>query len=331
MNIPVSMQNLNKNAKRIGINIFSEHLIWVILVILCLASARIPGFFTFRNAMNVLWAASSLGCMVLGMFLVMLTSGVDLSLESTFAFSPAIGVLFMTAWLPSLVNPWVALVITVATGGLIGLLNGLLSVKFKINPFLITLATMMILRGLLVSWIPEGIYYLPAVFLFIGKAKIANTFPVAVIVMIVLYIIGYIVTEKLSIGKAFFAIGNNEHAAFIAGIKVNKVKIIAFILAGCFAAIGGLIETGRISSVIADLGLGSILTVFAAAILGGTSMTGGEGKVTGIFAAVLVLAIIDNMLNLLGIDPSIRQVVQGFVLLSAIILTSMQKRLGLKS
>lgn len=308
--------------------LLSEHLIWVLLVALCIVASNVPGFLSIKNAINIFWAAASLGCMVLGMFLVMLTGGVDLSLESTFAFAPAIAVLLMTSWLKGIVTPWMAVGITLLTGCAIGLLNGLLSVKLKVNPFLITLATMILFRGLLVSWIPEGVYYLPKVFLFLGKQKIAGIFPVAVIGLLILYVIGYLLTEKMSIGKSIYAIGNNEHAAYIAGVNIEKVKILTFILAGLFAAIGGLIESGRISSVIADLGAGSIMTVFAATILGGTNMAGGEGRITGVFAGVLVLTIIDNMLNLLGVDPSIRQVVQGVILLIAIILTSLQKRVS---
>ena len=124
-----------------------------------------------------------------------------------------------------------------------------------------------------------------------------------------------------------YAIGNNEAAAYIAGINIDKVKLLTFVIAGLFAAIGGLIDAGRISSVIADLGSGQIMQVFAAVILGGTSMSGGEGKISGIFASLLAMTIIDNVLNLIGTDPSIRQMVFGGILLGAIILASLQKRI----
>ncbi|GAP15761.1 monosaccharide ABC transporter membrane protein, CUT2 family [Longilinea arvoryzae] len=308
--------------------LLSEHLIWVLLVALCIGATSISGFLTVKNVINIFWAATSLGCMVLGMFLVMLTGGTDLSLESTLGFAPAFAVLLMTSWMKGIVTPWMAVIITLLVGAAIGSLNGFLSVKLRVNSFLITLGTMTLFRGLLVSWIPEGIYYLPKVFLFLGKEKIGGLVPVAVIVFLLLYVFGYLLTEKMSIGKAIYAIGNNEHAAYIAGLNIDKIKILAFVLAGLFAATGGLIESGRISSVIADLGSGTIMNVFTATILGGTSMSGGEGRITGVFAGVLVLTIIDNMLNLLGIDPSIRQVVQGIILLIAIILTSLQKRVS---
>ena len=327
MNTTTTITNTQKKSNPFFVKVFSEHLIWLILFVLCVAASFIPGFLGARNIVNVFWAASSLGCMVLGMFFVMLTGGLDLSLESTFAFAPAFAVLLMTSWMVGYISPWMAIVITLLTGCAVGLLNGMLSVKLRVNPFLITTGTQILFRGLLVSWVPEGIYYLPKTFLFLGKDKIGGFLPVAVVAFVVLYVIGYFVVEKTSFGKSLYAIGNNERASYIAGIDIQKIKVLTFIIAGLLAAVGGLIESGRISSVIADLGSGQIMQVFAAVILGGTSMAGGEGKITGVFAGVLVLTIIDNMLNLLGVDPSIRQVVQGLILLLAIILTSLQKRI----
>jgi ribose/xylose/arabinose/galactoside ABC-type transport system permease subunit len=307
--------------------VISDHLIWIILIGLCLIASPVQGFLSVRNIINVFWAAAPLGCMVLGMFFVMLASGLDLSLESIFGFAPAFAVLLMLNWLPGIVSPIIAIFVTLLAGVVLGGINGLISVKLKVNPFLVTLATMLFWRGVLVNWIPEGIYYLPDAFLFVGKARIGNIFPIAIIVLLALFIISYIITEKTSFGKSLYAIGNNETAAYIAGINIDKVKLSTFVIAGLFAAIGGLIDAGRISSVIADLGLGQIMQVFAAVILGGTSMSGGEGKISGIFASLLAMTIIDNVLNLIGTDPSIRQMVFGGILLGAIILASLQKRI----
>jgi simple sugar transport system permease protein len=308
-------------------NIFSEHLIWLILVALCVAGFFVPGFFSTRNVVNIFWASAPLGCTVLGMFMVMLVSGLDLSLESTFGFAPTLATMFMVTWLPDYVTPLVAIFITLLTGILVGLINGLISVKLKVNPFLVTLATMLIMRGIVVYLIPEGVYYLPDGFTFLGKYRIGNVVPFSIIVLLVLYLLGYVITNRLSLGKNIYAIGNNAEAAYVAGIRVERVKIITFMLAGLFASIGGIIEVGRLSAVTADMGEGSIMMVFAATILGGTSMAGGEGKITGIFGAVLVLSIIENLLNLFGVDPSIRQIVYGSILLAAIYLASMQKKI----
>jgi ribose/xylose/arabinose/galactoside ABC-type transport system permease subunit len=327
----ISEQYASKNFNHRFVQLINwmiiDHLIWIILIGLCSIASFVQGFLSVRNIINVFWASAPLGCMVLGMFFVMLVGGLDLSLESIFGFAPAFAVLLMLNWLPGIVSPIIAIFVTLLTGVVLGGINGLISVKLKVNPFLVTLAAMLFWRGVLVNWIPEGIYYLPDTFLFAGKARIANIFPIAIIILLAIFIISYIITEKTSFGKSLYAIGNNEAAAYIAGINIDKVKLLTFVIAGLFAAIGGLIDAGRISSVIADLGFGQIMQVFAAVILGGTSLSGGEGKISGIFASLLAMSIIDNVLNLIGTDPSIRQMVFGGILMGAIILASLQKRI----
>jgi ribose/xylose/arabinose/galactoside ABC-type transport system permease subunit len=306
--------------------LFRQHLIWVILAILVVVGIFVPGFLSSRNILNVMWAAAPLGAMVLGMFFVMLVSGLDLSLESTFAFAPTLGIMFMLSWLPGIVTPVIAVVLTLVFGALVGLLNGFMSVKLRVNPFLITLGTLLVMRGFVIYLIPEGVYYLPEDFTFLGRERLFGEIPIAIAVFLGLYVLGHIIINKHSLGKSIYAIGNNEEAAFVAGINIVRVKILTFVFAGLFAAVGGLLEIGRLRSVVADLGEGDILMVFAAAILGGTSLSGGEGRVTGVFAAVLVIAIIENLMNL-GVEPSIRQVLFGLILLAAIFAASLQKRM----
>jgi simple sugar transport system permease protein len=307
--------------------VFREHLIWLILAILILYGTGIPGFSSTVNITNVMWAAAPLGCMVLAMFFVMLTGGLDLSIESIFGFAPTIALMALLRWYPDTVTPLMAVIITPIVGGLAGLVNGIIAVKMRVNPFLVTLATLLIMRGYIVYLIPEGIYYLPEEYTYLGRVKLFEEWPIAIFVLIILYILAYIITNHYSLGKNIYAIGNNEEAAYIAGINVHRTKIITFVLAGVVAAIGGLLETGRLQSIVADMGEGDILMVFAGAILGGTAMTGGGGRVTGIFGAVLVLAIIGNLMNLEGIEPSIRQIVFGVILLLAIIVSSFQERM----
>ncbi len=318
--------SFSQRARRFATGIVSQHLIWLILLVLVCIGLFVPGFLSTRNVLNVLWAAAPLGATVLGMFFVMLMGGLDLSLESTFAFAPTVAIMLMTTWMPDIVTPAVAIVVTLLVGVLVGALNGFMSVKLRVNPFLVTLGTLLVLRGLVVYLIPEGVYYLPKEFTFLGGERVLGDIPLAIFVFVGLYIIGHVIINLHSFGKNVYAIGNNEAAAFVAGINVARVKILTFVFAGLFAAVGGLLEVGRLRSVVADLGEGDILMVFAAAILGGTSLSGGEGRVTGVFAAVLVIAIIENLMNLYGVEPSIRQVVFGLILLTAIMVASLQKR-----
>lgn len=234
--------------------------------------------------------------------------------------------MLMTQWAPDLVPPVVGVILTVIIGAAVGLSIGVLSVLARVNAFLITLAMLLLLRGVLISLIPEGIYYLPDGYIFLGGARVGGV-PVAIFVVVAAYVLVYLIMRYHSFGKALQAVGSNVRAAHIAGIHIQRTLVLAFVAAGTCAALGGLLEVGRTQSVSAGTGEGSILLVFAAVILGGTSISGGHGRVTGVAGAVLVLAAINNLLNLSGIDPSIRQVVYGAILLAGIYIASIQDRL----
>ncbi len=311
-------------------NLLERHLIWVLLSVLVAFGLTVPGFSSVQNLTNVLWAAAPLGCMVLGLFLVLLIKEVDLSLESTFAFAPTVAIMLMTVWAPGLVHPILAVILTPFIGLAVGLAAGAFAVTLRVNAFLVTLATLLVMRGAVIFLIPEGVYYLPPEYTYLGEQRWFGI-PVAIFVWLLLYGVAYIFMERHRIGKEVYAIGNNEEAAFLAGVKVHRTKIFCFGIAGLAAAVGGLLEVGRLQSVVADLGEGDILMVFAGTILGGTSLNGGIGRLSGVFGAVIVIAIIENLMNLTGIEPSIRQMVFGSVLLIAIYLASLQDRFASKA
>jgi len=301
-----------------------ENLIWLILAATVLVGSTIQGFLTTSNLTNVAWASVPMGCMVLGMFFVMLTAGLDLSLESIYGVAPVLGVVilndFLQGWPPQL-----AILIAVLSGLVAGLLNGLISVKLRVNPFLVTLAALLFWRGLVIWLIPEGIYDLPAGYTVLGGFRFFGTFPLAIVVGIGLFAIAYVVINRTPFGKAIYAVGSNEMAAYVAGINVARVKIAVFVIAGLLSGIGGLLEVGRIGAVVDDLGQGSIIMVFAGAILGGTSMLGGRGRISGIIAAVLELSLINNVMNLIGVPPSANQMIFALILLGAIYVASFQE------
>ncbi|MEQ1941576.1 ABC transporter permease [Mesorhizobium sp. VNQ89] len=311
-------------------NLLERHLIWVLLSVLVAFGLTVPGFSSVQNLTNVLWAAAPLGCMVLGLFLVLLIKEVDLSLESTFAFAPTVAIMLMTVWAPGLVHPVLAVILTPFIGLAVGLASGAFAVTLRVNAFLVTLATLLVMRGAVIFLIPEGVYYLPSEYTYLGEQRWFGI-PVAIFVWLLLYGVAYIFMERHRIGKEVYAIGNNEEAAFLAGVMVHRTKIFCFGIAGLAAAVGGLLEVGRLQSVVADLGEGDILMVFAGTILGGTSLNGGIGRLSGVFGAVIVIAIIENLMNLTGIEPSIRQMVFGSVLLIAIYLASLQDRFASKA
>ncbi len=302
----------------------SENLIWVILGATFLYGMTVHGFLSSTNLINVAWSSVPMGCMVLGMFFVMLTGGLDLSLESVYGVAPVLGIVILNdylSWLPS----ELALVIAVLAGLVAGLLNGLISVKLRVNPFLVTLVALLFWRGLVIFLIPEGIYNLPAGYTFVGGFRFFGVFPLAIVFGLLLFAVAWVVINRTSFGKAIYAIGSNEMAAYVAGINVPRVKIAVFMISGLLAGIGGLIEVGRIGAVVDDLGSGSIMMVLAGAILGGTSLAGGRGRLSGVLAAILELAVIDNVMNLIGVEPSARQMIFALILLGAIYLASFQE------
>lgn len=306
--------------------VVSDHLIWPIVGLMMVVGLFVDGFWSAGNLLNLVSGAAPLGCMVIGLYFVMMTGRLDLSLESTFVFAPVIAVLFMTRWTVGL-DPLLAILIALATGAVIGLVNGLMSTYFGVNPFLVTLATLLTLRGLVVFLIPEGVYNLSPVFAAPGALRLGGVFPLSIIILLGLFLLAYLIMRHTTFGRAVAAIGNNEAATRVAGINVSAVTVATFVIAGVCAAIGGILQAGRLYSVDASMGEGDILTVFAAVTLGGTALTGGRGKVTGLFGAILVIGGITNLMNLIGVVAALQDVVFGVVLLIAILLASIQDRL----
>lgn len=306
--------------------IAAEHLIWPIVVLMIVVGSFVPGFLTSGNVINLVWGAAPLGCMVVGLYFVMMTGRLDLSLESTYALGPTVAVLFMTSWTIGL-PPVIAIIITLLVGALVGLINGFLSITLGVNPFLVTLATLLIIRGVVVYLIPEGIYNLPTQYTALGGERIGGTVPLAVFVLLALIAVAWAIMRYTTFGRNLVAIGNNEKACRLAGINVPAVCIGAFVVAGTCAALGGLLSAGRLFSVDASMGDGDILIVFAATTLGGTALAGGKGRVTGLLGALFVIGGITNLMNLIGVDATVRQIVFGVVLLIAILLSSVQERL----
>lgn len=314
----------NKLGKLILFSV--SHAIWVICILLFIIGAVfVPGFFKVNNLINVLWGNVSFGFMVLGIFFVFVTGGMDLSIESTFAIAPIIGAMAMLRWFPEIVSPPAAIIIILLLGCVIGLINASLHVLLGINPFLVTLGMLIILRGLCAYIIPEGLYYLPEGFIALGNARVFD-FPVAVIVFAIAVVAVFILVNKTEFGRNLYAVGSSEKAAFLFGINVGRIKTIAFLLAGFFAALGGLTAAGRMQAITADMGNGDIITVFAACFLGGMSMSGGKGDIVDLIGSILTLSMITNVLNLIGVNPFLVKVIYGLILLIAIIFANAQQQ-----
>ena len=304
-----------------------DNIIWVILIAFFLINFFItPKFFSYRNIINILYNSSILSMLVLGQGMVLSTGQIDLSIESTLAFAPTIAVLCMTSWIPGL-DPISAIFLTLLVGGLVGFFNGFCVTKIGINTFLQGLSLLIILRGLVLFLVPFALAKFPNSYNFLGNAKTFANIPVAVFVMLFIFIIFHIFFKHTRFGRYFFATGGNPKASYVSGINTDRIIMASFILAGILAAIAGLLAVGRQTSVSNRMGDGMVLLAFAGAILGGTSITGGRGSAIGMLGGAIFLAAISNSLNLLQVNVFLVYATQGLLIFLALVIDRAKERI----
>lgn len=278
-----------------------------------------PSFLTTNNLLNLLLQVTANGFIAFGMTFVILTGGIDLSVGSSLALSSALAAGLIGGGLPVPV----AIVLAICLGGLFGMLNGLLIAYGKLAPFIVTLATMTIFRGATLVYtngnpVTKGLSD-SFLFQFLGQGYIVGT-PFPVILMFLVFVILAILLHKTAFGKAVYALGGNEKAAYISGIKLNKVKIIIYTISGMMASLSGLIITSRLSSAQPTAGASYEMDAIAAVVLGGTSLSGGKGRIWGTLIGALIIGVLNNGLNIIGVSAFWQQVVKGIVILIAVLL-----------
>lgn len=289
-------------------------LILLIVVISIMNSA----FLDLSNLLNLLRQVSINGLIAFGMTFVILTGGIDLSVGSILALSSAFTAILITSGL----DPIVALIVGVLGGFLLGVFNGVLVTFGSMAPFIATLATMTIFRGLtLVVTDGNPITNLGDSYMFqlFGKGYFFGI-PVPAVTMIIVFIVLAIILQKTTFGRHTYAIGGNEIASKISGIKVNRVKILIYGISGLMSALAGAILTSRLNSAQPTAGTSYELDAIAAVVLGGTSLTGGKGRIVGTLIGVLIIGVLNNGLNLLGVSSFYQQVVKGIVILIAVLI-----------
>ena len=308
--------------KKLQIELFLlENLIWVILAGFFLLNAMItPMFATYGNLVNILYHSAIMSMLVLGEGLIMVIGQLDLSIESTLVFAPGVAMLLATRWLPFPLDPVTAIILTLVIGALIGLFNGICIAKIEVNPFLQTLSMMIILRGLALFLIPLSIFPLDKVYTYAGKARMIGNIPVAIPIVLIIFLIFHFIMQYTSFGRHFMATGGNVRASYISGINTSRMLIWAFVIAGLLAAVAGLLAAGRQDSVSNSMGEGMVLLAFAGAILGGASLEGGKGTPLGMLGGALLLGMISNSLNLLGVGVTLVYATQGALIFVAIVL-----------
>ncbi|KKI60192.1 ABC transporter permease [Staphylococcus haemolyticus] len=289
-----------------------------LILLIIVVSILNPSFLDLSNLLNLLRQISINGLIAFGMTFIILTGGIDLSVGSILALSSAFIVLMITSG----VDPIIALIIGVLIGFVLGAVNGLLVTKGNMAPFIATLATMTIFRGLtLVITDGNPITNLGDSYLFqlFGKGYFIGI-PVPAVTMIIVFVILLIILQKTTFGRHTYAIGGNEVAAKISGIKVNKIKILIYGISGLMSALAGGILTSRLNSAQPTAGTSYELDAIAAVVLGGTSLTGGKGRIVGTLIGVLIIGVLNNGLNLLGVSSFYQQVVKGVVILIAVLI-----------
>lgn len=300
----------------------------IALFVLCVALSILSDkFITVDNGWNVMRQISVNICIAVGMTLVVLTSGIDLSVGSVLAFCGAItaGLLKSGIEIPA-GNLFIgftvlgAMLAGMLCGALTGAFNGWTITRFKVPPFVATLAMLTIARGLTMLY-TRGfpISVLGDNFARIGTGWfIGMPIPVWISAMVVGAAI--LLTGKTPLGRYIYAIGGNENAAKLSGININRVKIIVYAIAGTLAAVGGLIVTSRLDSAQPNAGISYELDAIAAVVIGGTSLSGGRGSIWGTVLGAVIIGVLNNGLVLLNVSPFWQQVVKGLVILLAVII-----------
>lgn len=300
----------------------------IALAILCIIiSVLSDKFLTMDNGWNILRQISVNICISVGMTLIVLTAGIDLSVGSILALCGAItagllknGISLVSADTFIGFTLLGALLAGILIGSLLGLFNGFVITKFRVPSFVATLAMLTIARGLTMLWTKgHPISNLGADFSVIGTGWFLGI-PVPVWIAGVVVLLAVFLTQQTRLGRYIYAIGGNENAAVLSGINISKVKMIVYSIAGGLAAIGGIIVTSRLDSAQPNAGTGYELDAIAAVVIGGTSLSGGKGSVWGTVMGAIIIGVLNNGLVLLNVSPFWQQVVKGGVILIAVII-----------
>ena len=324
---------MEKSKKSIG-TIIGENGAYIALVLLVIVISVIsPEFRTADNFLNLLRQASFNGLIAFGMTCVILSDGIDLSVGSTYALSAII----CAEMLVNGVNPVFAVIVSLILGVALGVVSGVLVTVGRLQPFIATLITMTAYRGLAkiitnampISRLADSCESESGAFFFktLGKGNLEFgpaenpwfAIPIPVIIFVLALVIFYFILTKTTFGRRIYATGSNAKCAKLVGVNVTKTKISVYAISGFMSALAGIMMISRLDSAQPTMGSGFELDAIAAVALGGTSMSGGRGRIMGTFAGVLIIAVLNNGLNILGISSYYQEVIKAIVILVAVL------------
>ena len=319
--------------RRVATEFILDNLVWLILIVVIAAfSATIPHFLQIGILLNILEQSTFVGIIAVGLSLTLIAGHMDLSIESVMALAAMVvaltfgtggaggGLELDPAWLSFPVS----LAMALAVGIVIGALNGILVVRFGINAFIVTLASYIFVRGMVVALSGgRSVYGLPDSMRVMAVERFLGI-PLLAWMLIVTYVVFSLILTRTPFGRHLFLIGGNATAAFRAGIKVGGAVLVTFILSGALAGFAGWLLASRTAGATANLGIGMLFQAFAAVVIGGVSLKGGYGRLSGVFAGVLLLSSIQTAINVMGMPPHYTQMIQGGLVLAAVLLDTLK-------
>lgn len=293
------------------------------LVVLILLMAIIaPYFWSVNNLLEVVRQVSATAIIAAGGTFVILVSGIDLSVGSALGVCAMAAIVMSDQGLPAIVSIGAALL----AGALVGAINGVFVARFALPAFIVTLAALTYLRGVVylgtggTTLIPQTVEYS-----WIGQGAILGV-PYAVIIMGAVFLGGWFLLNRTVFGRQVYAIGGNAEAARLSGIPVRRVVMLTYVISGLCAGIGGLIVASRLESAVPDLGSGYELNAIAAIVLGGTSLMGGRGSLIGTLIGALFIAVLSNGMTLMNVESFYQQIIMGIVILLAVLIDRLRRR-----
>ncbi len=304
----------NNAKKKFDIRNFGILFFFILLFIILSFTAK--NFASFQNILNVLRQVSVTGIVAVGEAMAIITSGIDLSVGSVLSAS---GVLTAYLMVVAEMNPVLACLCGVGLGVLIGVINAFFITKVGIPPLITTLATMTGARGIsyiITKGVP--IFGFDKSFSYLGQGHILEVIPVPVIIMIAVFVLGWIILNKLPIGRYIYGLGGNEEAVRLSGINTKKVKFFVYTMSGLLTGFAGVIFLSRVNSAMPSSGTGFEMDVITAVVLGGVSISGGSGKLRGVIVGVLMVGFLLNGLIILKVPEYYQYVVRAAVLLLAV-------------
>jgi ribose/xylose/arabinose/galactoside ABC-type transport system permease subunit len=291
-------------------------------VTLAFGVVAVPNFATLANADAVLRQAAVLGIVALGQTFVILTAGIDLSVGMLMGLVTVLsnGIMAGDAGLiPAIV------VLALIVGAGVGVANGVGVVYFRVNPLIVTLAMMSVLQGVIFLYTDRTVGRAPPEFRELAYGNL-GPLPTSVVLLAILAVVAWVILRHTPLGRYVYAVGSDTQSARRAGIPVGRITIAVYVICGVLAAVAGLVLAARLGSGYTGAGAGFELNSIVAVVLGGTALSGGRGGVFGTIAGVLLLAVVANILNLLGVSPFTQRVVNGVIIIAAIAIYTARRR-----